>query len=265
MSLTATLMVSLAVIGGGGAAQAIQPAGKVTVALSIFSAPGDTAVQDTLTLYVSARAAKGRGPQGRVHVWIPQGLTFVTGDTMFITSIASGVPPHRFTVRVDQPGTYELRSLMEVDTAPGERDLSEVSLDVLVEGRMLRPQSNVIHRLETTRKGQRYRMAGPLLVPMAEDEAFDNVEFQRSGKRAQVTHAPSAACAPCTAAETVQFVVVVDKAGKVVEADPESNSAPAAVEAARSVLSDWRFEPARLRGHGVADWIRVRVPVTPRR
>ncbi|MGI9078627.1 MAG: hypothetical protein ACR2G6_15050 [Gemmatimonadaceae bacterium] len=254
-------IVYLAIAGSCAAQEAIRPAGKVAIALGIFSAPADTATQDTLTLYVTTAAAKGRRGPGSVRIALPQGLTLVSGDTAFTAPVTTGQTPRRFAIRADRPGTYELRGLMKLDRALGESDLSEVSLTVVVEGRTLRPKSNVIHRLETTSNGKRFRMAGQWLVPMEADEVFDNVEFQRSGTRPQVVQGPPATCADCEATE-VSFAVVVDKTGKIIQMNPEGHPSPKALEAAKAAMAAWRFKPAHLYDQPVTDWAQVTVPVT---
>ena len=251
------------------AQEGLSAIGKVPIAFGLFSAPGDTAVQDTLTLYVAAQVARGRGRFGTVHISIPQGLTLVSGDTVFTAALSGGGPPYRFSVRPDHPGVYEVRGVMNVVRAPGESDFSEVSLSVVVEGRTLRPMSNTIHRLETTRGGRRFRLAGPWLVPMDDRDTFDNVDFEHAGVSARVVQGPSAVCPGCREGVTVAFVVVVDKMGRVIQAEAEGQQdqmpqSVKAIEAARAVLSAWRFEPARIKGKATNDWCRVSVPVTAR-
>ena len=120
---------------------------------------------------------------------------------------------------------------------------------------------NVTHRLETTIGGKRFRLAGPWLPPMEAGDAFDNAEFQRSGRRPQAVQGPSAVCSDCSAPDTVTFVVMVDKTGRVIGAEPQGTPSADEVAAAKATLSQWHFRAAQLKGLPVTDWAYMRIPI----
>jgi len=252
-------------------AQDMREAGKQTFSLGIGSAPGDTAVQDTLTLYVLAQAAVGHGPTGRIHLTIPKGLGLVSGDTTYEELVTKMPPARQFRLKPDRSGSFEVRGTLEIDTAPGESDFLEVSLPITVDGRTLRPGVAVTRRNECTRGGQRFRLAGFWLVPLEDGDVVDNLKLQREGTRPRAISTLAASCASCPAGaqDTIMFVVVVSKQGKVIQAEAQSKSdgtspSQEGVAAARVALSTWRFDPAKLQGQPVNDWCMVAVPLRSR-
>ena len=253
----------------GWTQETMRQAGKQSFALGIGSAPGDTAVQDTLTLYVLATAARGHGPTREVHLVIPDGLALVSGDTAYTETVAGMSSTRPVRVRAVRPGDFEVRGTLEIVTSPGESDFKEVSLPIAVDGRTLRPGAAVTRRNECTRGSRRFRLAGFWMVPMDEGDVIDNVDFKRNGTRPHVFAAPAATCSRCPIgmADTVAFAVVVDKSGKVAQLEvmgrPHGSAqSPEEIAAAKDVLARWRFQPARLHGRPLNDWCRVSVPVT---
>lgn len=242
---------------------------QVPFGLSIFASPQVAVFQDTLTLYADASALAGHGPEGRVRVTLPEGLTLVSGDTAFSVSVRRVLPPHHFTVRAEHPGTFEVRGTLSIATAPGEEDFYDIGLPVAVAGDTLTPGSPIVHRIESRRGGRRFRYAGSWLIPIDEGEVFDAAAFERSGTRARATGALVSACPECPSAgaDTALFVVVIDKNGDATNAHalglPGRHGLPDArvVAAVRATLSRSRFQPARLNGQPVADWLYVRIPV----
>lgn len=242
---------------------------QVPFGLSIFASPQIPVFQDTLVLYADASALAGHGPEGRVRITLPEGLTLVSGDTAFTVSVRRVLPPHHFTVRPERPGTFEVRGTLSILTAPGEEDFYDIGLPVTVTGDTLTPGGPVVHRIESRRAGQRFRYAGSWLLPVDEGESFDAVKFEQSGTRAQPAEALVAKCPECpsTGADTALFVVVVDKNGNVANAHAlglpgrHGSSDTRVVAAGRAALSKGRFKPAQQNGHPVADWLYVRIPV----
>jgi hypothetical protein len=260
---TATVFATSTSAGKG-----LQQAGKSTFSLSIFAAPGDSAVNDTLTLFVMARAIRGHGPTADVRLHIPQGLDLVAGESVFVSDVKAGTPAHRIRLRATAAGTFEVRGLMEVHTAPGEMDLAEVSLPIAVDGKTMRPGTDVSHRRECTRGGQRFRMSGEYMIPVDDDEVLDEALFQTAGTRARpaetrVVHCPNC---PSETSDTIGFVVLVDRSGRVVQSEPEGRRVgqelrAESVAAAKSALTTWKFDSARFNGKSYSDWCRVEVQV----
>ena len=249
----------------------LRQAGKTWFGLAIFSAPGDTAVQDTLSLYVSAFAGRAYGPSGTVHVSIPSGLSLISGDTAYTSPVRAGTPAHRLKLRASRSGAFEIRASAEIGAAPGELDLCETSLMVVVAGKTLRPGGNIIHRMECVRNGRRYRVAGWYLVPMDEGDVFDDVEFEQGGTPVRIKEAPASICGDCQAElpDTLHAWVMVDKAGKVTGADiggrrDGRQQSAKLIAAVKAMLSKWSFEPARIGNRPVNDWCEVSVPVRSR-
>ena len=115
--------VCVSIVGNSTEQEVLRRVGKTPMAFGIFAAPGDTATQDSLTLYVTATERDSHGRFAMVHVVIPDGLTLVGTYTSFTTAVTGGLPPHHFTIRAlsGQPGTYEIHGSMEVDITRGER------------------------------------------------------------------------------------------------------------------------------------------------
>ncbi len=109
------------------------------------------------------------------------------------------------------------------------------------------------------------------MVPMDKGDVFDIVDFKREGVRPRLITAPAASCTSCPKgmADSVAFVVEVDKTGRVTDTEVQGRpdgSSPRAEEvaAAKEALSSWRFEPARLYGKPLIDFCNVSVPVRGR-
>jgi len=133
-----------------------------------------------------------------------------------------------------------------------------------VDGSTLRPGVPATRRLEGFRSGARFRYGGPYPIPMEEGEQFDFAEFDSFGERARVLHAKSAKCSDCPL-DTVRLVVIVDRKGKVTQFGPRLGSRdlePDLLAAIEKVLTSWRFEPAKIRGRPVTDWLELEIPIT---
>ena len=222
----------------------------------------------TITLFVMPLAERGRGPLGRVRVSVSDGLSVVSGDTAFTVSVERATE-HRLEIRCLRPGTHHVTGTLVIDSSDGFQDYFELDLPISVTGDTLSPGRPDILRAESMIGGRRLRYAGGWLVPMDEGDRFDNREFVRRGTRARAVGAEEDSCKNCPRAggvDTVAFVVVVDKGGRVMQASAlglvgRPRPSAATVDAANKVLAGWRFEPARLGGEPVNDWTYVRVPV----
>jgi hypothetical protein len=204
-----------------------------------------------------------------VHVSIPDGLALVDGDTTYEVPVTKSAPARRIRLSPERNGTFIVRATLEIANYPGNSDFDEEVLPITVTDRTMRPGTAHTGRLECTRAGHRFRIAGLYLVPLDEGDVVDTHEFYHGGGRPRAVATPSAKCSRCAlaAADTAYFTVVVDKLGNVVQAEsigkPDGTwPSPEAITAARAILSSWRFEPARVKGQPIYDWCNIAVPVT---
>lgn len=273
MRATLLIVVVCAMTAFSTACQAeeeLQWVQQVPFGLSIFASPQVPLFIDTLTIYVSASASAERGPSGVVHVRVPKGLELISGDTTFTVSpLQRALPPHRLLVRALYPGTFEVRGTLLIATRPDMEDRIELGLPISVVGDTLIPGYRILHRIETSRGGQRFRYAGGWLLPIDGTEDFDVAEFERHGVKTRPIQTATARCVGCPAAtaSSVRCLVLVDRNGRVKQSTvlmpgQHSRTGPALVRAVRAALAKWRFQPAVLNGRPVSDRAYVEVPVS---
>jgi len=263
----------LAVVSLSALATACQAQGDLEMAeqspfeLSLFTSAQVPAFLHSMDIYAEASALFGHGPMGMVRVALPEGLSLVAGDTVFAIAVQALAPPRRFTVRAERPGRYEVRATMVIDSASGDQDLFDVGLPVVVTGDTLTASYSIVHRAETRHNGQRFRYSDGWLVPIDDTEAFDAVDFERTGVRSRALETPAAVCSDCSRAgvDTLLFVVAVDPRGAVrssmLAGRIGEKAYPHRQAAGRAALSKWRFEPARCNGQPVTDLAHVRIPM----
>jgi hypothetical protein len=196
---------------------------------------------------------------------LPQGWEVISGDTTYRGPIPRGELHWSLTVRPAHPGRYEIRRSVRI-----ERGRFGVDEGEWKQGIDVRQDTTIVSRseparLETVRRGQRYRYGYLFLVPIDGPEEFtqDNLT-----DRASAVAGPPAICSACSTGDptTVRWAVLTDRNGAILDVrlcdqvDPES---PVATTT-RQALRKWTFVPGRYRGRSVADWVIVKVPVARR-
>lgn len=221
---------------------------------------------DTLSLVV---ALGGRYPTpamvtARVH--IPGELGLVQGDTTITGPLEKVRGNWTFRIAPRQTGRYEVRGQVQIDAGTQGIDDAEFTMPVDVGADTVLVEHSRYLRLESRKDGQRFRYADWWLVPLDSAEApVVEADFNHRGSRARAMTQTIAVCqrsSAVAALDSIRFVVVVGPDGQVRDLKllgrrPRSEVAAAAEEALRK----WTFEPARVNGAAVSDWIYVSVPV----
>lgn len=206
------------------------------------------------------------------RISIPPGLELVSGDTVSVyqhikRSRKRAERVVRLVIRPVKPGSYVIRGWLGIDAGP-ERGADETDFLLPLEitsdapAVMRAPRTT---RFESVRHGQRYRYAGPYLVPIDSTQALLEEEITL---KARPKEQESAKCPDCPGPlpAVVPFVVMVGSDGSVRETrylDIQEGGAidPLVVTFAAEALARWKFEPARANDRTVADFLVVRVPV----
>lgn len=204
---------------------------------------------------------------GEARLVLSPGLECVAGDTLFRSRVTSDPRDIRSLVlRVRGNGAHTVRGILAVTGPNIGRDEAEVEAAITV-----LPDTVIVGacrqvRLEHIRGGQRYRYAGSYLVPIDDPENVTQDDILEAGQRARAVQQATAKCTKCptTTAESMAWVVFLGANGHLMDARPldASKQDPDLVEAARAALDKWSFEPTRIRGKAVNDWLIVRVPIT---
>jgi hypothetical protein len=209
---------------------------------------------------------------GTARVLLPEGIELVSGDTVSVVKIVKRARRRServldLVVRPVRYGSYVIRGWLGIDAGPergsDETDFVlpiEIRPDTLIYARAPRPT-----RFENVRNRQRYRYAGPYLVPIDSTQALLEEEITL---KAKATVSVPAYCESCPAPmpPAVPFVVMVGSDGRAresrfLEIQDEGTIDPLIVTAAAGALAKWQFEPARAKDLPVADYLVVRVPV----
>jgi hypothetical protein len=173
------------------------------------------------------------------------------------------MPARVLKLRALRAGTYELLATLVVGDADNN-DLLEARLLLTVGADSVGSGTSELVRTETMLHGHRYRYGGFWLVPLEQDEDFSAAEFSRTGTKPRLIDPIAAYCPDCPAAgDTVTFVAVINRSGKVIQARPltRAGKADAAIKAAAEALAKARFKPAQYRDKAITDWVHVRIPV----
>jgi hypothetical protein len=226
---------------------------------------------DTLRVVVGAAIREITQPAVRFQIKVPSQFEIVSGDTA--VEFAAGQTEGNWTILLlpSSPGSFELAGAMQVESRE-RRDEVELLLPIHVSADRVWSDGCQHTRSDTFRGGVRYRYGDTWLVPLEADEPpVTERDITDGGARARVALHEDARCSGCSQGDqpdTVNFMIIVDRDGKIRESRRMGwrGKAPsnAAIDAARQTLTKWRFEPARAKGQAVSDWLYVRVPVRPR-
>lgn len=210
---------------------------------------------------------------GTVWAELPPGVQWASGDTLRRVQISPNTrrPPSdlRWVLRIRpyQTGPWELRFQLRVDL--GDEGVDETDFVIPIEVRIdsvrtLAPARPT--RFERVRGGQRFRWADGYLVPVEESEALLESEIVAKPRVLDPVLQPASQGAGIMPG-TVPFVAIIDREGRLVDAEPiqepgEERHDPTRIQAARKLLDRWKFTPARAPGgRAVADYVVVRVPL----
>jgi len=172
-------------------------------------------------------------------------------------------PPRILRLRSLKAGAVDLKATLTAGEAENG-DLLEVHLLLKNDADSLSGGVSEIVRAEATLNGRRYRYGGFWLVPLEANEVYSEAEFSRSGMRPRLVEPLIVYCRDCpVAADTVTFVAVISRSGRVIQARPLARAAQTdlATSAAAEALARARFRPAQYRDKVITDWVYVRIPV----
>lgn len=209
------------------------------------------------------------------RISVPEGIEVVSGDTVSVAHVSRRSRKHagrvfQIMIRPVRVGSYVIRGWLGIE-AGEERGSDETDFLLPIEVRpdtVIYARAPRATRFETVRGGQRYRYGGRYLVPIDSTEAL--LEDEITEKPKPLTQ-EAALCAGCAAPlpTVVPFVVMVGRDGRLhdsrfLDMDEQGTMDPDVVAAASGALARWTFEPARVDGRPVADYVVVRVPVRGR-
>jgi hypothetical protein len=203
---------------------------------------------------------------GVAHIVLPPGMELVSGDTLHTGQPAGRGNNWRLIVVPRQAGDYEIKGTLRITSKKSQLDEADLVLHCRIEADTAVVEDPRVTRLETVRRGQRYRYGGRYLVPIAAPQSVVQREIDQSGGKARPTSFADALCPHCGLSGEVRvpYVVFLDAAGSVIDLRPR-REIPAAVDSAgRAAIRGWRFAPSHVHGKPVADWIMVEVPVRAR-
>lgn len=254
--------LALAFSAGACRGEDVRPAGEVPLGISLWTEGGRT---EAVTVHISASARSEHATSGVVTVKLPRGAMLLDGDTTFSVPTRRIAPPRALKLSVPKGSTVELSATVTAGDA-SNNDLMEARLLLVADEDSVGSGTSELVRTETTIKGHRFRYGGFWLVPMEADEQYSTAEFSRTGVRPEPIEAVAAHCVGCPSAiDTVTFVAVVNRAGKVIQARPLSKGvAPEVTKAAAEALATTRFKPARCGDKAITDWVNVAVRVIRR-
>lgn len=251
-----TLSASLA--ASACRAEDVRPAGDMPIDLSLWTVEQVSA--DTVLVQVSASTRSEQGI-AVARIKLSSSMTLLTGDTAFTVPVRRVLPPRTLKLHVPR-GTHEIRATAVAGEPGRNADLVEARLLIIITSDSVQASTSEILRAESTIEGQRYRYAGFWLVPLGADEDFSVAEFARAGTKPKPVSPITARCSSCPASvDTVTFVAVITRAGKVVQARPLGAMSPLLAKAAGDALAKARFEPAKYHDTLITDWTHVRVAV----
>jgi len=205
---------------------------------------------------------------GRVRISLPVGLRIESGSVAFEVPLGRARPPESLVIGGESPGDYRVFVELQVGSL-SEGGVHSVEVPISVRGDSIIASPVETVRTEVWRAGTRYRHAGLWLIPLEDDEIVDLRELERHGRKPEAQEPTRATCSTCgpSVADTVRFVVVVNRSGSVIAASvlgtPEGTAPhdPDALETAKRALRAKRFSPARISDRKVSDWTYAEVVV----
>jgi hypothetical protein len=228
---------------------------------------GKVAVGEPLALLVAMSGAYAAGTPMEARIVLPPGVDLVRGELFRSTTSGSPEKPWAIVVRPTRAGPHRIVARFVGTVSERERDEGDFVL-VLHPGADTDGGISQRTRTEKVIGGRRYRYGGDFLVPIGGPEDFNQNDIHKSGQQARPISKTEASCDACGKASpaAVDFVVFLDKTGRLVDARPLRLSAgDPAVAAAAKALAKWRFQPSRLAGRPVADWLVVKVALNSSR
>jgi len=242
----------------------------------VFAANGTGSLHpgDTLTVVLAVGGRYYGKPRVDFHLAVPKQLGFLSGDTAVALPLDKAEGNYTLRLLPTEHGSFEIRGQLQID-AQEQHDVAEFVMPVVVEEDTVLVEHSRYTLLESTRQGQRYRYGDWWLIPLETDEAaVVEADIEKYGKKTRAGKQEVATCADCppaAAPDTVNFLVVVDKYGKLRELQvwglriSKGKPKAAVIDAAKASLRKWQFEPAVGKGQPVSDWLYVSVPVVPQK
>jgi hypothetical protein len=263
MPRTATVLALglAAMIAFGGSCQAadeVPTMSQMPFTLSVFPTVDEEHPGRLILRVLADGASEG---VGRVRLSIPAGLRTESGSAAFEVPLGRVRPPETVVIGGEASGDYRVLVELQVGSLAGG-GVHSVAVPLSVRGDSIAASPIETVRTEVWRGGARYRHAGLWLIPLEDNESVEVGEFERHGRKPEAqepSHATCSSCAP-SLADTVRFVVVVNRSGKVIAASvlgtPVEGAPhdPAVVESAKRAIRSKRFSPARISDRKVSDW-----------
>jgi hypothetical protein len=259
------------------------PAGGIRISFYGF-------LLDTLRLGMNARvrlwAHSGVGAKLHLGVRLPPGFALVEGDT---SRIADRMAQWVITIRPESPGTHVISGLAWTFPMVEGTDELEWVLALTV-GQSVPGVVTKNVREERVKDGRRYR-CGFRLVPIDSSEKFTESDIEREAVHGRPLDSAVVFDSSRSVREPkeIWLVVVIDRDGHVIEVHPSKlhpidvhqltrmlapgqpasvgTQADTAIElagmTAMQAVRRWHFEPTRMRGRPISDWVWVPVRVEP--
>jgi hypothetical protein len=275
----ALVLILLAVLTGRGsaAAEPTSLGGQGPPLVLVAGTTRPTRPGDTLTVVVVVAGRYAGDPGAAFHVRIPPGLTFLSGDTARAGRMSALIGNYPLRLAPRDTGSFVVEGRLSVE-AGDRRDDAVMEMPVTVDSDTVVVDRSRYTRLESTRGGRRYRYGGWWLVPLDGGEpSVVERDIDERGLRARATDSSAAVCPRCRAASignTARFVVIVGPDGRARDwklmglsgslgapRRSERRLDPRIASAAEAALKRWSFEPARLNGQPISDWLYVSVPI----
>lgn len=203
--------------------------------------------------------------QVRVRVQLPAGLALMAGDTARVGRARNIRGTWTIDVLPTSSDTFVIAGFSSVDFGRSVVEL-DWQLPLVANAGRRRLNSQAV-REEMVRGVQRYRYGGFYLVPIDSAEVVTQQEISNQGTRPRPIETTQGLDATGALTDTVdvQVVAFVNRSGLVIDARPAKGKTGGERGMATALLTvrTWRFEPARVRGRTVNDWIEVPVRVLP--
>src|SRR6267378_3973927 len=226
---------------------------------------------DTLTVGLGVGGRYEEDPIARFHLSIPAGLKLLYGDTANAGLLSAIGGNYTLKLLPRDPGRFEITGTFRVEVG-NQSDEAAFKMPVIVRPDTVIVEETYYTLLETKREGQRYRYGRWWLIPLDSTEtSVVEADIEQRGVRAQPAapiHAVCRGCGAGTGVDSVHFVVIIARDGKVRDSrllgypeHDERGPGPAVVAAAREALRTSVFQAARAKGTAVSDWLNVTIPV----
>jgi len=230
------------------ASDEVRPAPEPTLSVDLFVGREVSASREYVTVNVSAHTQESKGI---VRIRVPSTLEVVAGDTLFSVPPRRALPPVSLTLRPRASGAHTIRATLTAGPPNGDHYLVETALPLAVSGDSIAVGVRQSVRNECVLGGVRYRYGGFWLVPLEADEDVAVGDFNQFGTKPRLLGGLRARCSGCrSAVDTVRFVVVVNRSGRVIQtrALTPLRHDPGAVAAAREAVARADSNPGSTGG-----------------